>query len=63
MIQKGIMKELADIMQVWILNESACPSAVRKLPDSMLNLHDIDFYIWMKNISPKEDAAIFKQEF
>ena len=50
-------------MQVWILNDSACPPAVRQLPDGMLNLHDVDFYIWMKNILPKEDAAIFKQQF
>ena len=59
MIQKGIIKEFVDIMQVWILNDSACPPAVRQLPDGMLNLHDVDFYIWMKNILPKEDAAIF----
>ena len=62
-IQQGIAKELADIMQAWILNESACPPAVRQLPDGTLNLHDVDFYIWMKRISPKEDMAIFKQAF
>ena len=63
MIQQGITKELADIMQAWILNEFACPPAVRQLPDGTLNLHDIDFYIWMKKISPKEDMAVFKQAF
>ena len=36
---------------------------VRQLPDSMLNLLDVDFYIWMKKISPKEDITVFKQQF
>ena len=58
-IQQGIMKELADTMQAWI----ACPLAMRQLPDGTLNLHDVDFYIWMKTISRKEDAAVFKQAF
>ena len=44
-IQSGIVKELADTMQSWILNESMCPPAVRQLPNSTLNLHDVDFYI------------------
>ena len=63
MILQGIMKELADTMQAWILNEVSCPPAMRQLPDGMLNLHHVDFYIWMKNISPKEDAGVFKQAF
>ena len=42
-IQQGIMKELADTMQAWILNEFACPPVMRQLPDGTLNLHDIDF--------------------
>ena len=50
-------------MQVWILSESACPPAMRQLPDGTLNLHNVDFYIWMKKILPKEDASIFKQQF
>ena len=62
-IQPGIVKELADTMQAWVLNESACPPAMRQLPDSNLNLHDVDFYVWIKNILPKEDAAVFKQQF
>ena len=62
-IQQGIVKELADIMQAWILNEFACPPAMRQLPDGTLNLHDVDFYSWMKKISPKEDVAVFKQAF
>ena len=45
MIQSGIAKELADTMQAWILNISACLPAMRQLPNSTLNLHDVDFYI------------------
>ena len=32
------------------------------MPDGTLNLHNVDLYIWMRNISPKEDVAIFKQQ-
>ena len=32
-IPTGIAKKLADTMQVWTLNESACPPAIRQLPD------------------------------
>ena len=60
-IQQGIVKELADTIQAWILNEFAYPAAMRQLPFGTLNLYDVDFYIWMKKISPKEDAAVFKQ--
>ena len=42
-IPTGIAKELADAMQVWTLNESACPPAIRQLPDCTLHLHDVDF--------------------
>ena len=63
MIPTGITKELADAMQVWTLNESACPPAVRQLPDRTLHLHNVDFYIWLKNISPKEDSKVFKLHF
>ena len=59
-IPTGITKELADTMQVWTLNESACPLAIRKLPDCTLHLHDVDFYIWLKKILPKEDSKVFK---
>ena len=58
-IPTGIVKELADMMQVWTLNESACLAVVRQLPD--LHLHDVDFYIWMRKISSKEDMKLFKQ--
>ena len=50
-------------MQVWTLNESACPPAIRQLPDRTLHLHDVDFYIWLKKISPKEDSKVFKLQF
>ena len=60
MLPKGIPKELTDMMQVWLLNESTCSPVVRQLPDGTLNLHNIDFYIWMRNISPKEDTSVFK---
>ena len=53
-ILTSIAKELADVMQVWTLNESACPPVVRQLPDCTLHLHDVDFYIWLRKISPKE---------
>ena len=63
MIPTGIAKELADAMQVWTLNESTCPPAVRQLPDRTLHLHHVDFYIWLKNILPKEDTKVFKLQF
>ena len=63
MIPTSITKELADAMQVWTINESACPPAVRQLPDHTLHLHDVDFYIWLKKILPKEDSKIFKLQF
>ena len=62
-IPTGIAKELADTMQVWTLNESACPPVIRQLPDHTLHLHDVDFYIWLKKISPKEDSKVFKLQF
>ena len=63
MIPTGIAKELADTMQVWTLNESAFPPAIRQLPDRTLHLHDVDFYIWLKKILPKEDSKVFKLQF
>ena len=32
-IPTGITKELADVMQVWMINESTCPPAIRQVPD------------------------------
>ena len=62
-ILTSITKELADAMQVWTINKSACPPVVRQLPDHTLHLHNVDFYIWLKKISPKEDSKVFKLQF
>ena len=35
-IPSGIMKELTSMMQTWLMNEAACPPAVRQEPDNML---------------------------
>ena len=32
-ILTSIAKELADTMQVWMINESTCPPEIRQLPD------------------------------
>ena len=42
-IPSGIMKESTSMMQTWLMNEAACPTAVRQEPDNMLNLLDVDF--------------------
>ena len=36
MIQPGIAKELTSMMQTWLMNEAACPPAVRQEPDNTL---------------------------
>ena len=46
MIPQGITKELTSMMQTWLMNEVACPPAVRQEPDNTLNLLDIDFWLW-----------------
>ena len=45
-IQPGITKELTSMMQTWLMNEAACPPAVRQEPDNTLNPVDIDFWLW-----------------
>ena len=45
-IPPGIMKELTSMMQTWLMNEAACPPAVRQEPDNTLNLLDVDFWLW-----------------
>ena len=50
-------------MQVWTINESMCPPVIRQLPDQTLHLHDVDFYICLGKISPKEDNKVFKLQF
>ena len=32
-IPTSIAKELADAMQVWMINKSTCPPVIRQLPD------------------------------
>ena len=46
MIQPGIEKELTSMMQTWLMNEAVCPPAIRQEPDNMLNLLDVDFWLW-----------------
>ena len=45
-IQPGIAKELTSMMQTCLMNEAACPPAVRQEPDNTLNLLDVDFWLW-----------------
>ena len=46
-IPSGIAKELTSMMQTWLMNEAACPPAVRQEePDNTLNLLDVDFWLW-----------------
>ena len=60
MIQPGIVKELTSMMQTWLMNEAACPPAVRHEPDNMLNLLDIDFQLWYQKVTPQGMAHPFK---
>ena len=46
MIPSGVVKELTSMMQTWLMNEAACPPAVRQEPDNTLNLLDVDFWLW-----------------
>ena len=45
MIQPDIAKELTSMMQTWLMNEVACPPAIRQEPDNTLNLLDVDFWL------------------
>ena len=36
MMQPGNMKELTSMMQTWLMNEAACPPAVKQEPDNTL---------------------------
>ena len=59
-IPPGIAKELTSMMQTWLMNEAACPPAVRQEPDNTLNLLDVDFWLWYQKITPKGMAHAFK---
>ena len=63
MIQPGITKELTSMMQTWLMNEAACPPAVREEPDNTLNLLDVDFWLWYQKVTPKGMARAFKIRF
>ena len=63
MIPSGIAKELTSMMQTWLMNEVACPPAVRQEPDNTLNLLDIDFWLWYQKVTPKGMAHAFKIKF
>ena len=63
MIPSGIAKELTSMMQTWLMNEVACPQAVRQEPDNMLNLLDVDFWLWYQKVTPKGMACTFRIRF
>ena len=59
-IPPGIAKELTSMMQTWLMNEAACPPAVRQEPDNTLNLLDVDFWLWYQKVTPKGMARACK---
>ena len=63
MIQPGMAKELTSMMQTWLMNEAACPPAVRQEPDNTLNLLDVDFWLWYRKVTPKGMARAFRIRF
>ena len=62
-VQPGIAKELTSMMQTWLMNEAVCPPAVRQEPDNMLNLLDVDFWLWYRKVTPKGMARVFRIRF
>ena len=67
-ILQGITKELTSMMQTWLMNEAVCPPAVRQEPDNtlnlcLLNLLDIDFWLWYGKVIPKGMAHALKIRF
>ena len=62
-IPSGIAKELTSMMQTWLMNEAACPPAVRQEPDNTLNLLDVDFWLWYRKVTPKGMACAFRIRF
>ena len=51
------------MMQTWLMNEAACPPAVRQEPDNTLNLLDVDFWLWYQKVTPKGMARAFRIRF
>ena len=62
-IPPGIASELTSMMQTWLMNEAACPPAVRQESDNTLNLRDVDFWLWHRKVTPKGMAREFKSRF
>ena len=62
-IPSGIAKELTSMMQTWLMNKAACPPAIRQEPDNMLNLLDVDFWLWYQKVIPKGMACAFRIRF
>ena len=56
----GIAKEITSMMQTWLMNEAACPPAVRQEPDNTLILLDVDFWLWYQKVTTKGMAHAFK---
>ena len=63
MIPPGITKELTSMMQTWLMNEAACPPAVRQEPDNTLNLLDVNFWLRYQKVTPKGMADAFRIRF
>ena len=62
-ILSGIVKELTSMMQTWLMNEAACPPAVRQESDNTLILLDVDFWLWYQKVTPKGMARAFRIRF
>ena len=45
------------------MTEAAFPPAVKKEPDNMLYLLDVDFWLWYRKVTPKGMACAFKIKF
>ena len=45
------------------MNEAACPPAIRQEPDNMLNLLDVDFWLWYQKVTPKGMAHASRIRF
>ena len=61
-IQPGITKELTSMMQTWLMNEAACPPAVRQEPDNTLNLLDVDFWLWYWKGNTKRHGSCLQDQ-
>ena len=62
-IPSSIMKELTSMMQTWLMNKAASPPALRQEPDNVLNLLDVDFWLWYQKVTPKGMAHAFRLRF